>query len=245
MQVSTMSDLDVVLSTLTMHLCSKLNDQRIGSDWCVWYVVGDVLWLSWSYWKRLEHKPVQWSNNGIGIVNSYSVAAHVTAGVMMWMIGFCQFRVLKKGSICHKYFGWFYVFCSVIGCLSGLVLSLHHKFTILTQYILITGSIHLALRTLQAVYAVRYSKSSTTHEQLMLNQWKHSHSILFHRVICELIHIIFLPHEPLAAINYGFYFLIWADLQANVIHYLDVYIRVMVLCICVYNDRFHVNHNEW
>eukprot|EP01084_Bolivina_argentea_P250606 419960_1 len=227
------------------HLSTKVINHQVDSDWCTFYIFGDIAWLTWSYSKRFQHKTPQWSNNGVGIVNSYSISMHVMASLIMWIIGFYQFRLSNKGSKWHKYLGWIYLLCAIIACLTGIILSLHNKFTSLTQYALITGSIHMALRVLQAIYYIRVSKAITNHQQFITNQWKTSHSILFHRVICELIQILFVPNQPLVAINYGFYVLIIADLMSNVINWFDVYLRLLILSICIYNGRFHVDHFTW
>lgn len=233
------------MSTIVSHLSDTLIKKQNESDWCLFYIFGDIAWLSWSYSKRFYHSPPQWSNNKIGIVNSYSISMHITAALIMWIIGFYQFRISKQGSSSHKSFGWIYLFCAIIASITGIILSLHNKFTILSQYVLITGSIHIALRVFQGIYFIKYKKGVTNHKQFMVNQWKHTHSILFHRVICEAIQIIFIPNEPINAINYGFIVIIIADLKTNIINFFDVYLRFVILITCIVHNRFHIDHNEW
>ena len=231
------------LFTLLLQYFGKtIIKQESSSDWCLFYIFGDIAWLLWSYSKRFQHNPPKWSNNGIGIENSYSMSMHFIAALIMWIIGFYQFRISNKGSCIHKYLGYIYLFCAIIGSITGIILSLHNKFTILSQYVLIVGSIHISLRVLQSLYFTRCNKNIYHHKQFMINQWKHTHSILFHRVICELIQIIFIPNDPLKAINVGFIVIIIADLNVNVTNMFDIYLRAIILIICSIHDGFHIDH---
>ena len=127
------------------HLGSRIIHHDSQYDWSLFYIFGDIAWLSWSYQKRFENDPAQWSANGIAIINSYSIFMHILTSFIMWIIGFYQFRISIKASKLHKYCGWMYLFCAIISSMTGIILSIHHKFNMLSQYILITGSIHISL----------------------------------------------------------------------------------------------------
>ena len=233
-----------ISSTLFNHLSTDIVDRKhVESDRALFYFLGHIAWIIWSYSKKTNHSDRQWNTNGVGIINSYSIFMHALSGFIMWNIGFFQFRMSAKGSYLHKSLGWIYLFCAIIASISGIILSFHEKFTSLTQYILIIGSIHISLRVMQSIYFIKQS-NMIKHQQMIINQWKHSHVILFHRPLCELIQKLFIPDQPMNAINYAFFPLIIGDLYYNTFNYLDIYLRIIVLIICTKN-QFHIDHNLW